>query len=209
MEEVAASIDELLASQLGGSLSVANNCKQYLDEVLSRLQEIIPFEGRVLSEEQFATTRMLFANFIARCLQIYFLQNTMNLQAATGRAGSRADEEDLLRWMPKDAPWNFSRMSTALRTDLVCEAHEFLRSEAEPHEPAMLGKAALERANSLTGKEKEVLRWIAEGKTSREVGMILSISERTVKFHLRNIYSKLNVVNRTQAVTIASRLKLA
>ena len=60
----------------------------------------------------------------------------------------------------------------------------------------------------LTSKEREVLQWVMEGKTSWEVGRILAVSERTVKFHLRNIYSKLNVVNRAQAVTMASRLRL-
>lgn len=59
--------------------------------------------------------------------------------------------------------------------------------------------------HNLTSKEKEVLQWVVEGKTSWEIGKILSVSERTVKFHLRNIYSKLNVTNRTQAVTMASR----
>nr|WP_302664629.1 helix-turn-helix transcriptional regulator [Lysobacter enzymogenes] len=53
-----------------------------------------------------------------------------------------------------------------------------------------------------------MLQWIAEGRTSREVGLILSIAERTVKFHLRNIYAKLNVLNRTQAVSIANRMNL-
>lgn len=62
--------------------------------------------------------------------------------------------------------------------------------------------------HSLTVKEKEVLQWVMAGKTSWEVGRILSMSERTVKFHLHNIYTKLNVVNRAQAVTMASKLRL-
>jgi len=67
---------------------------------------------------------------------------------------------------------------------------------------------ASNRADELTHKERQVLQWIVGGKTSWEVGRILSMSERTVKFHLRNIYSKLNVANRTQAVITASRLNL-
>ncbi|HYD81450.1 MAG TPA: helix-turn-helix transcriptional regulator [Paucimonas sp.] len=59
--------------------------------------------------------------------------------------------------------------------------------------------------NNLTAKEAKVLHWVVEGKTSWEVGKILSISERTVKFHLANIYSKLNVANRVQAVSVVSR----
>ncbi|MEJ0034883.1 MAG: LuxR C-terminal-related transcriptional regulator [Gammaproteobacteria bacterium] len=60
----------------------------------------------------------------------------------------------------------------------------------------------------LTVKERDVLQWIASGKTSWEVGRILSISERTVKFHLRNIYAKLDVANRVQAAAKANRLRL-
>ncbi len=57
----------------------------------------------------------------------------------------------------------------------------------------------------LTLREKETLTWAYEGKTAWEIGVILSISERTVKFHLKNIYAKLNVNNRSQAVARAVR----
>jgi len=53
---------------------------------------------------------------------------------------------------------------------------------------------------SFTVREMEALKWAYEGKTSWEIGIILLISERTVKFHLKNIYQKLNVTNRSQAV---------
>lgn len=58
---------------------------------------------------------------------------------------------------------------------------------------------------NFTLREKETLKWSYEGKTSWEIGIILSISERTVKFHLKNIYQKLNVTNRSQAVAKAIR----
>lgn len=57
----------------------------------------------------------------------------------------------------------------------------------------------------LTPREMEVLRWVGEGKSNWEIGLILSISERTVKYHLGNIFRKLDVLNRSQA--IASALK--
>lgn len=59
-----------------------------------------------------------------------------------------------------------------------------------------------------TLREKETLKWAYEGKTAWEIGVILSISERTVKFHLKNIYQKLNVRNRSQAVAKAIRYGL-
>jgi LuxR family transcriptional regulator, quorum-sensing system regulator SolR len=61
---------------------------------------------------------------------------------------------------------------------------------------------------SLTAREREVLRWVVQGKTSWEIGRILSTSERTVKFHLRNVYTKLNVSNRAQAVAVVNKLRL-
>lgn len=63
----------------------------------------------------------------------------------------------------------------------------------------------LEVLPEFTIREKETLKWAYEGKTAWEIGVILSISERTVKFHLNNIYQKLNVANRSQAVAKAIR----
>lgn len=55
----------------------------------------------------------------------------------------------------------------------------------------------------LSTREKEVLRWMREGKTNWEISMILNISERTVKFHVQNIERKLNAVNKAHAIAIA------
>lgn len=60
----------------------------------------------------------------------------------------------------------------------------------------------------LTCREREVLHWTAQGKGCWETGHIVGISERTVKFHLQNIYRKLNVVNRAQAVARAAQINL-
>ena len=51
-------------------------------------------------------------------------------------------------------------------------------------------------------EEKEVLNWVKEGKTAGEISQILSISERTVKFHIQNILRKVDAVSRAQAVAI-------
>jgi LuxR family transcriptional regulator, quorum-sensing system regulator SolR len=61
---------------------------------------------------------------------------------------------------------------------------------------------------NLTCKERDVLKWMVEGKTSWEIGQILSTSERTVKFHLKNVYTKLNVSNRAQAAAMVNQLGL-
>ena len=58
----------------------------------------------------------------------------------------------------------------------------------------------------LTDRERETLLWAAEGKSAEEIGQILSISERTVVFHLQNATRKLGVTNRRQAVARAVSL---
>lgn len=52
----------------------------------------------------------------------------------------------------------------------------------------------------LTTRESECLRWVASGKTDNEVGQILKISPRTVRFHINNAKTKLGVATRIQAV---------
>ena len=57
----------------------------------------------------------------------------------------------------------------------------------------------------LTPRELDVLHLLARGKSNKEIGANLYISETTVKGHLRNIFVKLKVLSRTEAVTVASR----
>ena len=62
--------------------------------------------------------------------------------------------------------------------------------------------------NPLSARELEVLRWTAQGKTSVEIGHILTLSDHTVNAYLTNAIKKLDCVNRTQLVAKALRLKL-
>ncbi|MFZ2103598.1 MAG: helix-turn-helix domain-containing protein [Oricola sp.] len=58
----------------------------------------------------------------------------------------------------------------------------------------------------ITARERECLRWCAEGKTSEEIGIILTLSTHTVNHYLISATKKLNAVNRMHAITIAVRL---
>jgi LuxR family transcriptional regulator, quorum-sensing system regulator CviR len=64
------------------------------------------------------------------------------------------------------------------------------------------------RPVSLTGREREILLWLKEGKSTWDVSRILGISQDTVKFHLKNIYHKLNTTNRSHAIAVALGNKL-
>ncbi len=60
----------------------------------------------------------------------------------------------------------------------------------------------------LTEKESEVLYWMGEGLANRAIASKLFISENTVKYHVRNILQKLEVQNRTEAVSKAISMGL-
>lgn len=67
-------------------------------------------------------------------------------------------------------------------------------------------------AETLTSRELEVLQLLAQGQQNKEIANALTISERTVKFHVSAILSKLHAGNRTEAVSIAAQkgvIKLA
>ncbi len=66
-------------------------------------------------------------------------------------------------------------------------------------------KAKLDDALGLTRRELEILRLVAEGHSNAQLARMLWVTEQTVKFHLSNIYRKLDVANRTEASRWAQR----
>ncbi|MCB1815091.1 MAG: response regulator transcription factor, partial [Candidatus Competibacteraceae bacterium] len=72
--------------------------------------------------------------------------------------------------------------------------------------PALTAKLAAGISNeTLTRRELDVLMLLAHGKSNKEIAAQLYISETTVKSHLRHIFTKLNVLSRTEAIAAASR----
>jgi LuxR family transcriptional regulator len=61
---------------------------------------------------------------------------------------------------------------------------------------------------TLTEREIEVLKWTADGKTSREIADILAVSDNTVNFHIKNAVAKLRTANKTAAAVRAALLGL-
>jgi NarL family two-component system response regulator LiaR len=73
---------------------------------------------------------------------------------------------------------------------------------------AGLNRAATEPAaspDSLTAQEKRLLRYLADGMTNKAIAQAMSVSENTVKYHLKNILQKLGAQNRTEAAAYAVR----
>jgi DNA-binding NarL/FixJ family response regulator len=60
-------------------------------------------------------------------------------------------------------------------------------------------------ANELSSRELEILRLVAEGKSNKLISRTTGIADGTTKFHIKNIFAKLGVASRTQAVSVAVR----
>ena len=64
----------------------------------------------------------------------------------------------------------------------------------------MPGTAEFPSSRSLTPRQREVMRWVSEGKSNWETARIIGCAEETVKKHLQKIYRQLDVANRVAAV---------
>jgi DNA-binding NarL/FixJ family response regulator len=70
---------------------------------------------------------------------------------------------------------------------------------------SLLHGGAGNRADALTGREREVLALIADGRSNREIARLLGVAEKTVKAHVSSVLAKLGVQDRTQAAVYAVR----
>ena len=85
-------------------------------------------------------------------------------------------------------------VKTARTAELVLVVREiFAEEDAAP------GDREDEGTRALTRRELEILRLVAEGHSNAQLARMLWVTEQTVKFHLSNIYRKLDVANRTEA----------
>jgi two-component system NarL family response regulator len=96
-------------------------------------------------------------------------------------------------------------LKDTLSSDLIRVVRAVHAGE-RPVDPQVQARLA-ERASgpTLTAREIEVLQLISEGLRNKEVGATLGIAEGTVQIHVKNIFGKLNVSDRTAAVQIAVR----
>ncbi|MGZ4411957.1 MAG: LuxR C-terminal-related transcriptional regulator [Gaiellaceae bacterium] len=81
----------------------------------------------------------------------------------------------------------------------IRQAFEHSVYVAAPHTDALSEGGIAALAPTLTRREIEILRLAAEGRSNSQLAQTLWVTEQTVKFHLSNVYKKLNVSNRTEA----------
>ena len=77
--------------------------------------------------------------------------------------------------------------------------------ESDLKESTLLDLGFVNRITELpiTIREKEILAHLAQGKTNKQISQVLMLSTSTVRNHISNIFTKLNISNRSQATAIA------
>lgn len=99
-------------------------------------------------------------------------------------------------YLPKSA--SSRELVDALRTIAKGGVHFQSTSERSP-----FGRGDITADDNPTPREMEVLRLVAEGLRNRDIAMRLSTSERTVQFHLANLFAKIAATSRTELVHLA------
>jgi len=98
--------------------------------------------------------------------------------------------------------------SPGLASRLLSEFAKLSGTQDGSSRPASPSREKEKKTNGLTERQTEVLRLVAQGLTYREVGERLALSERTVRFHMTEIISRLHLQNRNQVLAYAGKLGL-
>ncbi len=111
------------------------------------------------------------------------------LQAGADGYVLKTERAEVLVQAVRDVHHGLAALSPAVATKVVRQM-----TRAQP-------SGTVHQVETLTEREVETLRLVAQGMTNREIGQALDISHRTVQGHLANVYEKLGVNSRTEAVT--------
>jgi len=142
-----------------------------------RMQGVSGIDATRQLKEQFNDARILIYSNYAKGEEIYKAM----------RAGA-------IGFVLKDMP--MQKLLEAIRS--VAKREKFV-----PPEIALrLGERMLVQ---LSPRELDVLRLVAKGMSNKEIGSALGVVEGTIKIHITNIFSKMNVCDRTQAIVVASQ----
>jgi DNA-binding CsgD family transcriptional regulator len=136
-----------------------------------------------------ALSVLLFA-FFPHGLRELFRSGVLRIRTATHRDWTEEMFMQAIRTVYRGEMWMDPRMSSALVDELS-------------HMGGETDTASMRHENGLTERELEIVRLVASGYKNKEVGSSLSISERTVKTHLTNIFQKLGVRDRVGLVMYA------
>jgi two-component system, NarL family, response regulator len=112
-------------------------------------------------------------------------------------------DEDIFRCLSQGAKGYL--LKDAPRTEILSAIRAV--NDDQPYTSSQVAAKALQRMTkpSLTQREEDVLRLVAEGRSNKEIARRLSITEGTAKTHVKAILTKLDAISRTEAVAVAHK----
>jgi DNA-binding NarL/FixJ family response regulator len=119
---------------------------------------------------------------------------------ASGYILKDIEPDDLVRAIV-DVSNGCTLMNPRLARDLVAQLRVLARERREPQDG--------DQYDRLTGREKQILMELANGATDREIAHKMFVTTTTVKSHIRSIFRKIGVKNRTQAAVLVFKSGLA
>lgn len=181
---------QVVAEAGTGASAVAAAAAHHPDVVLLdvRLPDFSGFEAARLISGQSPSTRIIFLSSV--------VDDAMLLRAIeSGGSGFLLKELSLDRLVQSIR--SVAEGSSIIDPQLTARVLALMRSPTS-QPPAS-------RLESLSVQEQRVLALVAEGKTNKEVGVALDLSEKTVRNYLANVFSKLNLTRRSQAAALYAR----
>jgi len=165
----------------------AEDGEQACEEYARLLPDVLLLDLRMPKQDGIQVTRELVTNFQAKVIILTTFDNEEDLKQSL-KAGAKGY---LLKEAEKE------EIADAIRT--VFQGANYL--------PAKLGGKLATSAfrAELTERELEVLRQMCDGRSNKEIGAKLFITEGTVKTHVKSIFYKLDVISRSEAVSTAIR----
>ncbi|WP_272005588.1 response regulator transcription factor, partial [Roseovarius sp. ZX-A-9] len=116
---------------------------------------------------------------------------------------NRVSFERSLTLTVTDTPLSTENLHAASTlTRYVVERAQVLREGIDAAKPD------IRRLQSLSSHQMEILHWVSQGKTNREIAVIVGKSRSTIDYHLEEIRRKMGVLTRAQAAVIFTRAKL-
>ncbi len=108
---------------------------------------------------------------------------------------------DLLHRLEKgDAPLS-PGLAARVLAEFACQAG---KSRSDKSSDRMKEMPRQENGSELTERQTEVLNLVAQGRSYKEIGVVLNLSERTIKYHMERILELLHLENRAQLITYAA-----
>lgn len=186
--------------EVGYMVLVALDGLSALTRIQRRRPDLILLDAMMPGLDGFETCRRIKADATTADIPVLFMTALTDSEHVV--EGFEAGGIDYVT-KPINTEEVLARVASHLRTARILQS---ARAASQPvaltlsDEPAY---ATLSARFQLTEREVEVLRWVACGKTNRDIGDILGLSPRTVNKHLEHVYIKLGVETRTAATSVA------